>query len=914
MKLLSSIRSFVSALFHRSRFDREMDAELRAHIEDRTKDLESAGLPHAEAVRRANLEFGGYQKFREECREALGAHFVDTLVQDVRYALRVLRKSPGFTSVAVLTLALAIGANTALFSVIDAIALRSLPVPDPQQLVLLQWKARSGPNTNHSYFYGGCPGGTRETAAGSSGCSFSYPMFERLRAERSVFLGIFAFATRPEDVSINGSASQLNGAFVSGEFFPTLQARASLGRLIDPLDDAPGAQPVIVLGYAYWRDRLGADPDVIGKTAIVNRVPVHIVGVAQPGFQLDPGIPMDFWLPLAAQPAIDPVLPRQTAANSLWLFLMARLKPGVKPVQAAAAVDAAFVPGTTTDGNAIFKPADTPRIVLLNAADGLSSLRDEFSARLFVLIVAVVLVLSIACANVAGLMLAKSSARQKEMALRKTLGATRWRMIRQLLTESVLLSAAGGALGILLAQAGAKALTAFVSANWYSPLQIDVAVDWHVLSFTLIASVLVGILFGLAPALRTSRVDVTPSLKEGGSQWATDRRSLLVNKTLVFAQVAISIVVLDGAALLVRTLVNLENVKVGFETRNVLIFNVDMTLSGYKAFGDPRSYRAETQIRDRLASTPGVISASYSALPLLSGGNLNTMFTPPGGSRSERFTVDELPVGPKFFETMRIPLIVGRAFTNADFESSAKPEPLIVNQAFARKLFGSQNPLGREVSDDESDKSKWRVIGIVTNTKYTSMWNGTRPIVYTLYKENGAEFEVRTSKDPRPLIPLVQSAVHQVDSNFLVSDVKTQLEQVTQSLFQERLIAGLSSLFGLLAMILVCVGLYGLVAYSVVRRTHEIGVRAALGARPAQILQLVVRQGLLPTLAGIAVGLGVAAGAARYLRAMLFEVRPVDLPTLIAIAILLGAVASLASYIPARRATRVDPMVALRHE
>lgn len=500
------------------------------------------------------------------------------------------------------------------------------------------------------------------------------------------------------------------------------------------------------------------------------------------------------------------------------------------------------------------------------------------------------------------------------MALRKALGATRWRMIRQLLTESVLLSAVGGALAIFFAQAGAKALTAFVSANWYSSLAIDASLDWHILGFTVAVSVFVGILFGLAPALRSSRVDVTPSLKEGGSQWATSRRNFFLNKALVFAQVAISIVVLDAAALLVRTLINLENVKVGFETRNILIFNVDMTQSGYKLFGDPRSYRIETQIQGRLASMPGVISASYSALPLLSGSNMNTMFTPPGRPQSDGFSVDELPVGPSFFETMRIPLIAGRTFTRADFESPAKPEPLIVNEAFARKLFGVQSPLGRGVSESGSGNSQWRIVGIVPNTKYTSMWNGTRPIIYTLYKQSGAEFEVRTSGDPRALIPLIRSAVHQVDSNFLLADVKTQSEQVSQSLFQERLIAGLSSLFGLLAMILVCVGLYGLVSYIVVRRTHEIGVRAALGARPLQILGLVVRQGLLPTFAGIAAGLAVAAGVTRYLQAMLFEVRPIDLPMLIAMAILLGTVATLACYIPARHATRVDPIVALRHE
>jgi predicted permease len=911
------LRRFLRRLAHfvtKRRDDERLKEEIAEHIALQTAENLRAGLSPAEARRQAILKFGAVEAVREDYRAESRILFFDSLLQDIRFAFRMLRKSPGFTTVAVLTLALGIGANTALFSVIDAIALRSLPVPDPQQLVLLQWRARGGPSTYHSYFYGGCPGGHRETAAGSSGCSFSYPMFERLRAEQTVFSGIFAFATQPEDVSINGSASQLHGAFISGGFFPTLRAHASVGRLIDPLDDVPGAQPVIVLSYGYWQDRLGADPNAIGKTAIVNRVPLRIIGVAQPGFQLDPGIPMDFWLPLAAQPEVDPVLPSRTAPNSLWLFLMARLKPGVKPVQAAAAVDAAFVPGTTTGGNAIFKPADAPRIVLLNAAEGLSSLRDEFSAPLFVLMFAVVLILSIACANVGGLMLARSSTRQKEMALRRTFGASRRRMVRQLLTESMVLSATGGALGIFLAQAGARSLAAFLSANWFTPLQIEVAIDWHVLSFTLVVSLLVGVLFGLAPALRSSRVDVTPSLKEGGSQWATAKRSLLLNSALVLVQVAVSVVVLDGAALLVRTLVNLENVKVGFETRNVLIFSVDMTLSGYKPFGDPRSYRVDTQLRDRLASLPGVNSATYSALPLLSGSNIDSIFNLPRRPQSDGFRAEELPVGPRFFETMCIPLIAGRAFTQADFESPAKPEPLIVNEAFARKLFGRQNPLGRPVSEAQSDKAQWRVVGIVPDTKYDSLRDMTTPTVYTLYKESGAEFELRTSSNPRPLIPLVRSAVHQVDPSFLVAGMKTQSEQAEQSLFQERLIAGLSSLFGLLAVVLVSVGLYGLVAYTVVRRTHEIGIRVALGARPHQILRLVVRQGLLPTFAGIVVGLAAAAGATRYLRTLLYDVRPIDIPTLVAMVVFVGSVAALASYIPARRAVCVDPIAALRHE
>jgi predicted permease len=898
-------------LMHRRQFDTDLEEEMRLHLELRQQQQIECGMTPDDARAAATRGFGNVTSLKEKSQMAWGWEWFEHLVQDMRYGLRMLRKSPGFTTVAVVTLALGIGANTAIFSLINVVALRSLPVPSPQQLVLLQWRAHTGPSSNQSYVYGGCPEGRTWV----SGCSFSYPMFQQILAEQNVFSGLFAFATRSADLSINGRANQLQGAFVSGEFFSTLGARASIGRTLDSIDDADGADPVIVLSYGYWQDQLGSDASIVGKTAIVNRKPFRIVGVAQRGFQLDPGIPMDFWLPLFFQPEVDPYLPKRTASNSLWLDLMARLKPGASPERAAVVLTTIFVPPSTSGANPIFKPEDAPQIVLTSATQGLATLRKDFSVPLFVLMTAVGMVLLIACANVAGLMLVRSSARQKEMAVRSALGAGRRRIIRQLLTESVLLAAVGGALGILLAELGAKSLASFLSMNWYSPLQMDVSIDRHVLGFTLVVSIVVGILFGLAPSLRGSRIELTPVLKESGRQsGSAAKRTMLLNNMLVVAQVAISIVVLDGAGLLVRTLVNLRTMNVGFQTRNVLLFSVDMTLSGYRAFNDPRSYKAEQDLRNRFSALPGVKSASYSMVALLSGSNMNSEFNLPGRPKSSALSADELPVGPEFFETMQIPLLTGRAFSAADFESSAKPEPVIINQTFARKLFGQENPLGRGVSEAYSDKPQWQVIGTVRDAKYASLRSEVRPTVYTLDRNSGASFELRTKGDPRLLIPIIHEVVRQADPSFLIADMKTQLEQIDQSLYQERLIAALSGLFGILAVILASIGLYGLVAYGVARRRHEIGVRMALGAQPYEIFRLMARQGLVLTFAGVAIGVGVAAGITRYLQSLLFGVQPTDPWTFGSMAILLTLVALAACYIPARRAMRVDPMIALRYE
>ena len=904
MSLIKKIRS----LMWRGSLDGELDDEVRFHLELKTSDYIAAGMSPREAREAALRDFGRLEQTKEECRDMRGTQWIENFWQDLRYGARMLRKSPGFTLVAVLTLALGIGANTAIFSIINAVALRLLPVHDPQQLVLLEWTARKQP-TVHAYVrFGGCPPDFQPSPLLVSGCSVSYPMFEQVRAARDVFSGAFAFAVANKTIQVTDRPTQRRGMFVSGEFFSTLGSRTALGRPLNPSDDVPGAAPVVVLSDHYWRTELNSDPTVLEKTALINRQPFKIVGITGHNFPvLDAGTPIDFWLPLVFADTIAP-RPKQTDGAALWLDVIARLRPGVTQRRAEAEINARLIPNTTTGAAPLFKASDAPRLLLPSAATGLGTLRTVFGKPLFVLMTIVGLILLLTCANVAGLLLARASAREKEMAVRRTLGAGRWRIIRQLLTEGILLSAAGGALGIVFAKAAAKSLVTFLSKNWYFPLQIDATIDWHVLIFTIAVSALVGIGFGLAPALHNSRVEAAPALGRGYAN-SDPKRSSRVGRVLVVAQVAISILVLVGAALLGRTLVNLETTDVGFKPDGLLLFELDMRAGGIGP-DDPRAGQINQELQNRLSALPGVVSATYSGDALLAGGRSTTRVNLPG---DPPFDVDTFAVGPAFFETMRIPLLAGRTFTKGDFVSSVKLTPIIVNRTFSRKILGDGSPLGRTLTE-AGDPVQWQVIGVVGDTKYDSLRDDMRPMIFVPDTYTWPVFELRTEGNPKALISMVYGAVGSVNHDFVVLHMMTQTEQIDRNIFQERLVAALSILFGLLGLLLACVGLYGIVSYGVIRRTHEIGVRMALGAQSDEMIWLSARQGLALTLAGVAIGLGIAAGVARYLGSLLFGVRPIDPLTFGAVSLLLGSVAFLACYIPARRATRVDPLVALRYE
>jgi predicted permease len=573
--------------------------------------------------------------------------------------------------------------------------------------------------------------------------------------------------------------------------------------------------------------------------------------------------------------------------------------------------------------------ADNPQVTLLPAQTGLIGRRSDYSNPLYVLMLAVGIILLIACANVAGLMLARAAARQKEMAVRLALGAGRARVVRQLLTESVMLSVLGGVVGILFAYWGAHAIVSFVSSNQTRPLGFATGVDLRVLGFTVTISLLTGILFGIAPTFRGARVDLTPALKEGerssGSSGHAGRKWFSIGNALVVAQVALAIVVLVGAGLLVRTLQNLRSIDVGFDSHNILVFGIDPTLIGYKGAQVDAFYR---DLQGRLAATPGVKSASYSILPLLSNRLGITAFHWPGKAQDQTSMADGLAVGPNFFATMHIPFLAGRDFNASDFKVSAANSgvtptsartAVIVNQAFVQKYLGKENPIGKQfgeagAAEDHPAMPGYEIVGVVRDTKYNDLRREINATMYTPQGAGGATFELRTAADPQAILPAIREMVAQLSTNLPLFDVKTESEQIDRLLFRERLVARLAGFFGLLALVLACVGLYGLLSYEVSRRTREIGIRLALGAQPERVLKLVLGQGIVLAIAGAGLGIAVALGVMRYLASMLYDVHANDPITMIGVALLLTVVTVAACYIPARRAMRVDPIVALRYE
>ena len=1019
----------------RKRMLDDLDRDIRDHIARETQDNIDRGMSPDEARFAALRKFGNPRRVKEDTREVWISVWFEQLLQDLRYAFRTLRKSPGFAIVAVLTLALGIGANTAIFSLIDAVMLRSLPVENPNQLVLLRWGARKSPNIHGYMSSGDCPSDLERGAANPSGCSFSEPVFKQV-AQSEAFSGVIAFANAgPLNLSGNGPASVINGQVVSGDFFRTLDVKVALGRTLESADDSPSAAPVAILNYGYWQSAFGGSRDIIGRTIQLNNVSFAIIGVAEPRFTgITPGSDYDIWLPLSAgQRTTDPMRwgNRQADVSYWWLTIIGRLKsnsqlpqtqaivsgifsnemlhgsvplfhgggPGVpppgpaaggppaggqvrqemvvgggpgsaggappkmappsssqtapanaqvqvhreahggpppqqsaggnKPVVIAAQPGPALTSGETSAPQTLSTPADNPLITLVPAQTGLTGSRTLYTNPLYVLMLAVGIILLIACANVAGLMLARATARQKEMAVRLALGAGRTRIIRQLLTESVLLSAAGGAVGILFAYWGAHAIISFVSSNQLHPLGFATAIDPRVLGFTVAVSLLTGILFGMAPAFRGARVNLAPTLKEGEGSSATFAHAgakwFSMSNALVVAQVALAMVVLVGAGLLVRTLQNLRSIDVGFDSHNVLIFGIDPSLVGYKGAQLDSFYR---DLQGRLSETPGVKSASYSMMPLLNGGLMITSFHWPGTPQDQDSESDMLGVGPNFFDTLQIPFLTGRGFNASDFEiaaskredaPSAAPIPVIVNQAFVEKFVGRENPLGKRFGESAADANGpanpgMEIIGIVRDAKYNDLRRDIHATIYSPQHFGGASFEIRTAADPQAILPAIRKTVAQVNADLPLFDVKTESQQIDRILFQERLVARLSSFFALLALVLACIGLYGLLSYEVSRRTREIGIRFALGAQAADVLRLIVKQGIVLALAGAAVGTGVAIGVTRYLTSMLYAVHANDPLTIIAVAVLLTIVALAACYVPARRAMRVDPIVALRHE
>jgi predicted permease len=882
-----------------------------------------------------------------EPQASLGWRWFEDLIEDLRFAWRMLRKSPGFTAVTILTLALGIGANTAIFSLLDAVLLKPLPVRNPQELVVFQWHGHKSPRHDELSSFGDCDdGGTKDY---QWGCSFTSPVFDVLEKSSTTFEGMAAFAG-PEEVHLadNGPASTASAEIVSGNYFRALGVRASLGRTIDASDDTPTGPSVAVLSYGYWQGTFGGSASAIGRMVRLNGVPTTIIGVTEPSFTyLSPGKRQDMWITRWSFSRIgfNEGWSRVAAPGNIWLAILGRVKARVSRAQAQQEASLIFRNEMVHGSQPLMDPEADPGVTLIPADQGLTGQRASVTTQLYLLMLSVGILLLVACANVAGLLLARSASRQREITVRLTLGAARSRIVRQLLTESVLLSVLGGLAGILFAYWGVRVFAQLVTGS--HTFSFPVTPDIRILAFTACVSTFTGILFGLFPAWRSTGVDLTPSLKETGTTRLQigGEKQFSVGNSLVVAQVALAVLVLTGAGLFVRTLRNLSKIDPGFDTRNLLIFTLDPVVAGYKTDRIQTLYH---DLQSEFAGVPGVVSVAYSQYALLTAKAHTQEVSIPG--RLEKTSVNLLPIGPEFLETMHIPLRLGRALQPTDFEqkqtsasgapadshvaksSNSTPSPaapilsVLVNEAFVRAYGGDQSPLDIQmnqggsswssigVSEGRMRSRKWQVVGVVADTKYAKLRETDSPIVYLPVYGGGVRFEVRTAMTPESLVPAFREIVARHDRDLPLTDITTETKAIDKQMSQERLVARLSSLFGSLALLLACTGLYGLLSYDVTLRTRELGIRMALGAQRANVLRLVIGRGFALLFVGAAIGLLLSMWATRFVQNLLFGVRPVDWATLATVAVLAILVGLFACLIPTRRAMQVDPVVALRYE
>ncbi len=898
------------ALLKGKAVERELDDELRFHLEEQAGKYVRAGASPEEANRMARLSLQGPEQTKEACRDARGISLWVTTLQDLRYGLRQLGRNPGFAVVATVVLALGIGANTAIFSLLDAVMLQSLPVREPQELVVPKWTAKAAPHPFGSSSFEPCF--ESKPRKQQDNCSFSYPVFKLIESRSDIFSGVTAFAGPAQlNVKASGAAQLVRGEIVSGRFFQTLGVRAALGRTLDKHDDSPGASAAVVLSYGYWQSAFGGGQTAVGKTIRLNGVPFLVVGVAEPSFnRLSPGRVCDLWLPIQAATTlgINWIPVPLESGHDWWLKIIGRVKPGIQAPQVETALTALFR-NEMIDQSKLLKSDSDPAIEVAGANKALVGLRDMLAKPLYVLMCAVGIILLIACANVAGLFTARTAARQRELAIRRAIGAGRGRIVRQLLTESLLLAAVGSVAGAGLAYWGARSLTAFLSSQ---EMHLDVKPDPKVLLFTIVISIASGIFFGIVPALRGTRIDPASTINNGGGlqqAMSSASRRLWFSNSLVIAQVSLATVMLFGAGLLTRTLINLQNTNTGFDSRNLLLFGLDPVSSRYK---EPKIRNLYRNLYDHLRSLPGVTHVSYSSDALLSGGLGSSIYKIEGRPDKSAVKVYMLGVGPNFFQTMRIPVLTGRVFTSAEF---ASPHAVaVVNRAFVRRYLGGRNPLGLHFGGDSPKDVQQEIVGVVGDAKYDNLRSEIQPTAYIPLMNGGAHFELRTAIDPTSLIPAVRKTVRELDPNLPLFDVKTQTEQIDQLLFTERLVTRLSVAFGLLALVLSCVGLYGLLSYEVTRRTREIGIRIAIGAEPRKVQGAILWETVKLVAIGLVLGLPVALLIARALSTMLFGVQSNDPATLAVAVFVLLLTAGLAGYLPARRASRVDPMIALRNE
>jgi putative ABC transport system permease protein len=890
------------SLFRRNRVEQELSDELRFHLQKLIEENVAKGITEEEARYAALRELGGIEQIKEECRDMRRVNYIENFLQDVRYGLRQLRRSPGFTAVVVLTLALGIGANTAIFSLLDTVLLKMLPVQQPEELFFLDNVGARGPN--------GAP---------------PYPCFERFRDESHGFSGMAAFSGDVSKLSIDGHFEQALVQYASDSYFEVLGLKPALGRLLVPGDERLNP-PAAVISYAYWQRRFGGSAGVLGKAIHLETRPLTIVGVTPPEFfGLQVGHPVDLTIPISLKGA------RQLHdRGAWWLDIVGRLKPGVMPEQARAEIDVVYQNFMSEVG---VSPEDRRdyfnHIELLPASKGLDRLRRMFSKPLLVLMALVGFVLLTCCANITNLLLARAAARQREFAVRIAIGAGRTRLIRQFLTETFLLFFFGSALALVFASWASHGLVGFFATGRY-PILLDLHLDLRILGFTASLALITGLLLGLAQAFSSVRADPQQAMKEGENQVMAPHARLSAGKILVSLQVAFSLVLLFGAGLFIRTLQNLKSIKPGFRTHGVLTMMVEPLDAEYLAsFGPPALLRGKAQrltalwaqLLDQVRATRGVESASLSVLTPLSGRDRGVAVEVPGFQpRSDRDKgIGQNHVSDGYFETMGIPVLLGRTFTRND--SATAPKVAILNETAARFYFGDRNPLGARLDFGKTPISDgvYEVVGVVRNVKHNSLREDTPRFVFLPVSQardylDRLALAVRTSSNSLDLAPIIRQRIRVVGSNILVTETATLDQQIDRSLLQERLVSTLSGSFGLMALLIAAIGLYGIMSYSVVRRTRELGIRMALGARSGAVVWLVLRETLLTVGLGIGLGTPAALLLGRTIGSLIYGLKPSDPVTVSGSVLILGVVATLAGYLPARRASKVDPMVALRHE
>ncbi len=898
-------------LLRRRQFDADLEEEMRLHIELRAQQQMEAGLFPKDARHAATRRFGNPIVVKERSHNSWGWQWVEYFLQDIGYGLRAMMRTKGITIVALLSLALGIGANTAIFSLLDAVMLRPLPVEKPEELVL---------------FGNGNPVGSNKGLPHGSTHLFSYPFYREISQKKEVFAGVTAIDSiefSAQGSFDGGSREMMHTDLVSGTYFSVLGLEPALGRLFTNADDqAPGSGPIAVISYSWWKRRFGSDRSVIGKALQFGTHEYTIVGVAPPGFfGTSVGQLPDFWIPLSMEKEVSPGWNGLDNKFFQSLYLIARLKPGVTVEQATANVNLLF---KQILRNEYVGPRPSPkeltsiehaRIELTSATRGLSQIRGRFSLPLEILMTIVVLVLLIACANIANLLLARGTARSREIAVRMAIGASRSRMVLQLLTESFLLALIGAALGIALAWRASDLLLRMAS-DPMQPATIAVAPNFRVLLFTLLLTCFTALLFGMAPALRATRLNLTSSLKEGRGTTTSTSSRISLARILIVSQITISLILLVAAGLFVRSLVNLTNVDTGFNKQNVLVFQIDEYGGGFEQ--DARLESLLQQIEARVQAVRGVDAASFS------------MFTFNQGEWSDDVTLQDIPrtpensrgvlnnmVGAGFFAAMGLPVIAGRTFNAYDIVGA--PKVAVINETMAHKFFPGIPAVGRRFGngDDPAHSGDIEIIGVVKNAKYEVLEEEPQPVAYFVYTQHPqylSNFEVRYSGDSQQVISAVRHAIAEVNSNVPILGISTLAEEVDESTANQKLVAQLSSFFGLLAVLLVCIGIYGLMSYAVARRTNEIGVRMALGAGRSNVLWLVMREILLLTSIGMAIGVPLELAGSRLVSRLLYGLSPWDPVSLLAAICLLVGIAAFAGYLPARRASRVDPIVALRYE